>query len=244
MLQRINVFKNRFYKAASMGVSFLGTQNFKLPQKFKINGKNIYLNAPLEQGLAYDFINVILDDEYGLRKLNSRPNNIIDIGGNIGLFSIYAHYLYPNVLIHTYEPNDRIIKYAHENLSHLGVQLFEEAISNEDGVVTFLDKEESRLGSISKEKHSETSVKLTSLKTAVERIGGTIDLVKIDCEGGEWDIFSDPTPFKFIKKIRMEYHLTNGKSIDEFKKIVTQLGYNIEKLDANRNFGIAWLNKK
>ena len=65
-VNRYLLFINRVLNALKMGLIFSGTRNFKLPKSFLANGQRITLNAPPEKGIAWDFINVLLDDEYGL----------------------------------------------------------------------------------------------------------------------------------------------------------------------------------
>lgn len=47
----------------------------------------------------------------------------------------------------------------------------------------------------------------TSSKTVVERIGKPIDILKIDCEGAEWQLFEDRDTWKMVRSVSMEYHL-------------------------------------
>ena len=66
-------------------------------------------------------------------------------------------------------------------------------------------------------------------------------LSKIDCEGGEWDIFENPVPFRKVRMIRMEYHLVDGKSLEDLKRAADRIGFEIVKLEENSGFGIAWM---
>ena len=70
-----------------------------------------------------------------------------------------------------------------------------------------------------------------------------MDLLKLDCEGAEWDIFRDPKPFANVQSVRMEYHLTEGKTLTDLRKIVESLGYVIDHLEENTGFGIVWLSR-
>jgi len=98
----------RNLRARAMGFSFAGTSRFRAPSSFIYKSRRVSLNLPQEPGLNYDFINLILDDEYGLEKLDAKPKTIIDIGANIGLFSLWAGLCFPKAIIHSYEPNARL----------------------------------------------------------------------------------------------------------------------------------------
>lgn len=58
---------------------------------------------------------------------------------------------------------------------------------------------------------------------------GGIDLLKLDCEGAEWDIFADADAFRRVRLIRMEFHLTEGRTLSEFESRVKDLGFHIDR---------------
>lgn len=238
-LQRFSLMSKRFINAASMGIWFSGTSSFYLPNQFRVGNRNLTLDAPAERGLAYDFINVLLDDEYGLQKLKQSPRTILDIGANIGLFSLWAAGCFPDATIHAYEPNPRIVPFTQRNLKPVNVQLFAEAVSAQAGFAAILDEDESRLCSLTT--GVTTGIPVTAFKQAIERLGGTVDLLKLDCEGAEWEIFQDPEPFQHINTIRMEYHLTGDRTLQDVQQIARELGFTIEHLSENSGFGIVWL---
>jgi len=76
----------RLRKAARMGFIWMGTTRFRLPQKFYWNEKQWCLHAPPEETLRWVFRDLLLDDEYGIEKLKRRPQTILDVGANIGMF--------------------------------------------------------------------------------------------------------------------------------------------------------------
>jgi FkbM family methyltransferase len=53
---------------------------------------------------------------------------------------------------------------------------------------------------------NERTVFVRSLASAVEALGGA-DLLKLDCEGAEWDLFETVDVWRRIAAITMEYHL-------------------------------------
>lgn len=50
---------------------------------------------------------------------------------------------------------------------------------------------------------SEHGIPRIGLMEAVERLGGRCDLAKIDCEGGEWDLFAAKSAWEKIQQVRM-----------------------------------------
>jgi FkbM family methyltransferase len=238
-ISRSLLLLQRAVRAARLGVLFCGTSRFSLPERVRAGFKSLRLLAPPERGLAYDFINVWLDDEYGLRAMENKPTKVLDVGANVGLFSVWAAYCFPAATIHAYEPNPRVLAFAQSNLKQVGARLFPEGIGPSSGFAEMQDQPESRLGKV--RFGVDKGVTITSLAVAIERMGGSVDLLKLDCEGAEWQIFKDEGPFEHVRCIRMEYHLTDGRTVDDLDRVATGLDYKIAKLVPNTGFGIAWL---
>ena len=233
---------SRFLRAARMGVLWNGTTRFVLPRQFTYNSRTIKIVGPEEKSLAWVFRDLLLDDEYGLRELSKKPANVLDIGGNIGLFSLWAGVNFPEATIHVYEPNPALLESLASNVGQVGATVFAEGVSGNDGCGVFIEHGESMVGQCTVAPTGDIS--LVSLRTAIERLGGWVDLLKIDCEGAEWEMFDDLESFKAVGMVRMEYHLTRpdrslGWMIDQFEKI----GFRLLKLQPNQGFGIAWFDR-
>lgn len=145
--------------------------------------------------------------------------------------------LFPKAKIHAYEPNLRLHGYLTKNLKQVGAEIFREAVGAEAGMGSSSDASDSRTAVFA----MGGDTPIVAFSTVLERIGGVIDLLKIDCEGGEWDIFENAELFKKVRMIRMEYHLVNGKSLEDFKNSTDRIGFEILKLEENSGFGIAWM---
>ena len=57
-------------------------------------------------GTLNDFLSIFLDDDYYLERQNKEVSSVLDIGANLGFFSIAARNAFPNATIHSYEPNE------------------------------------------------------------------------------------------------------------------------------------------
>jgi len=191
--------------------------------------------------LVPDFVNVVLDDDYGLRKLHPAPATIVDIGANVGFFSAFARDRFPDSMIHAYEPAGETAAYARSNIAHPRTVLFEEGVAASAGKAKLRTLGSTTLAQT--DAAEDGAVRLTSFATVVERIGGRVDLLKIDCEGAEWDIFGIPEPFVRVRAIRMEYHLVGGRSVDDLHRVAADIGFRVTRLVRNEGFGIAWLDR-
>src|SRR6516164_5480528 len=111
-MSRYFLLIRRMMIARQLGFWFFGTSHTMLPSQLKLFGEALVLKYPNDPTLISDLINILLDDEYGLGKLRSPVNTVVDIGANIGLFSLWARHQFPNAIIHAYEPNDAIWDYT------------------------------------------------------------------------------------------------------------------------------------
>jgi len=241
--KRFMLLLRRFLRAREFGIHFVGTRKFLLPRSIRWRDRSLFISAPEEAGLAWDFINLALDDEYGLREFRDKPKTVIDVGANVGLFSILAAHYFTNAMIHAYEPNPRVLPYTAKNLQPVGVTLFNEGVGRVFGFATIQDTGESLLAHTLLAESASGNVPIIPLTEAVERMGCEVDLLKLDCDGAEWDIFQEPRAFERIRNIRLEYHLIQGHSVGDLERIMTDLGFRIDRWIPNQGFGIAWLSR-
>lgn len=143
---------------------------------------------------------------------------VVDIGGGIGEFTIFAALAHPDNKVYAYEPTPDSFALLQENLRLNrvnNVQAFAEAIWSENGTLT-LDMtvgEPSQFisyaGAEPQVQNGKVVVPSISLTEAFARLGITrCDLLKLDCEGAEFAIlFNTPDEtLSRIERIVMEYH--------------------------------------
>lgn len=174
---------------------------------------------------------------------------VVDVGGYIGDFSIYAaKYLNARRVI-VYEPtaeNFRILKQNIENNSFQDrITAVNKAVSDSDEIVLntkVLDGNEvhaSRYLYQDAEHRRIPSVTLAELFE--EHQLDRADLLKVDCEGGEYDIFSSVPADLFgrIQNIVFEYHKIEGFET-KLKGILNRLRSADYTLKVDRNIVSAY----
>jgi hypothetical protein len=67
--------------------------------KYGINFSGTFRQKVLD-GNSDCFINIFIDDEYGLKVLSAAPKTILNLGANVGLFSVFASDCFADSLIH------------------------------------------------------------------------------------------------------------------------------------------------
>lgn len=163
------------------------------------------------------FGEIFLDKDYRIldETIKVAKNVVVDIGAHIGLFSIYANTINPNIPIYAYEPEEENYKTLKKNLSRNKTRNIHPknlAVSAKEGQIELYINKDSHNHSILKTNENQTKKKVqsTTLQRITEKLQ-TVDLVKMDCEGAEFEIIAS-TPketFKKIKTIYIEYHEYN-----------------------------------
>jgi len=228
----------RSLAAKRFGFFFTGISRFSTPSHLKLAGKEIQLFCPPEAGIAKDVVNVLLDDEYRITRLKERPKTVVDIGANIGLFTLWSAANFRGATVHAYEPNSDLWSYTQANLSQVGASLYREGVSNKSGRGSVSYSSESRLGKC--EITTAGPVAITAFREVLARMGGGIDLLKLDCEGAEWEILNDANSLSAVRHVVMEYHLVGGEhSVEELVAIFVAQGFSPTYVKPNSGFGIA-----
>jgi FkbM family methyltransferase len=209
-----------------------------MPERVRTAGKTVSLRYPPEQGVSTDFIGCCIRNDYGLSEQLARVDTILDIGANLGFFSIAARSHYPHAKIHAYEPNPRVLPFLQYNISRLGIEIYPEAVGAESGLVSIIDNGASNQARTALT--DDGAIPLICLDIAIGRLGGTVDLLKLDCEGAEWDMFRSTNHWRHVRNIRMEYHLFRGETVQDVWQILDGLGFRVIHCQPDVGFGIVW----
>lgn len=239
--RRLSLLIRRHLRGRSFGVCFTGTSRFRIPESLDLCGQTLKLSVPDEVGTAWDFINLALDDEYGLGRLAFRPKTILDIGANFGLFSLLAADRWSDAAIHAYEPNPRVFPHLKANAKFIGATVYQAGVGSRAGYAVMKEIGETRLART--ELASSGHIPVVPIGDAIERLGSGVDLLKLDCEGAEWDIFEDASAFRRVRAIRMEYHLLEGRSLNDLRARAESMGFQVDRLTPHGDYGIAWLSR-
>ena len=213
----------------------------------------VSLSAPPEVRLDFLFHEIWLDKVYSPAGYEIKPNDVIfDIGGNIGVFALYAATRASNVEVYSFEPFLENAKYFERNLkdSQLkNVHFFNMAVSDAVGT-RVLNVHDSWIKHSLNDKSSNkegTTVNCTSLDQAMEKVA-KCDLLKLDCEGSEYEILyaCSPETLKKVKKIVGEYHnLDDERNGERLRAFLEQHDYQIDifqRLDEQSGFICAKVN--
>lgn len=153
---------------------------------------------------------------------------VVDVGANISSFGIYISKLNPNknFLIYAFEPHPGNSELAIKNLQRNGIynfELIEKAISDINGHVKFDISGAYDAFRINEDTDDFIEVSSVRLSTFCHsRNIQKIDLLKMDIEGGEYDVFKEDIEFikNNVDKILVEYH---NLGLEDGSQILTDL---------------------
>lgn len=208
------------------------------PQKF-----TVYSRDDTDDSVIFE---VLKSQEYRRVKpiLTQASSAVIDIGAHIGTFVLYARSLNARVPIYAFEPleaNYSLLK-THVRENHLAeVTTSQVAISGTPGEVRLsvsTNNHNNALGDpLGDTKNGEQKVQALTLDRIFSKYRiNQCDLLKIDCEGAEYDIFEQTSPETFgrIHAIVMEYHEHQGRSHKELVDLLSSQGFTLRHHEASR----------
>lgn len=199
--------------------SYLARKTFNPGTEFTFRTKKGLINVPSR--LMHTFKESFFESKYFYfvpRKIVEMKNPVIvDVGANVGYFSLFAINTLRSPRVYSYEPIRRnfslMERYADE-LGDCNWHIENKAISGEIGQLDLhFDETDAFTTSASLFGHRGGSglecVECETLERVMERFGlDTIDILKLDCEGAEYEILyrAPAAVLKKIRSITMETH--------------------------------------
>jgi FkbM family methyltransferase len=235
-LERLIILLKRRRAAAKFGIGFTRSAFFKLPGSINLHGIRHELKLPEENGIRVAFIELLLDDCYGCMSVTEPVKTVLDVGANVGLFGIAARNAFPEATIHAYEPNSYLEPYLKVQAKAGRFRYFMEAVGCEAGRASLSFKDESVLTRSTADQSGD--VVQIAFRDAIKRLGGKVDLLKMDCEGAEWGLLGDVEAWSHVKHLSMEYHLWPDHTRGEVLDRVIKLGFKIKKHVSLEGFGL------
>lgn len=155
------------------------------------------------------FMQVFIKQEYSF-SVTSSPEVILDAGANIGLASIYFATKFPNTKIISIEPEESNFKLLQINSNpYKNIIPVQAALWNKNGIIDLIDpglghwgfmtdKENNQEKPLGLYKHKVSSITIDKLMKTYG--ADAIDILKIDIEGAEKEVFNDSSAW--IGKVR------------------------------------------
>ena len=235
----------------------------KYNYKFNNVGFNYYLRDDVDFSVFTEIFK-LLEYKSSVDVIKNAINPIIDIGAHAGFFSIFANCLNNDVKIYSIEPeknNFELLNKHKEENKVINIKTFKCAIGKETRDGELIIKEDSINHKIKKGEKLKTKkrekeegifqdVRIFSLKDFFdENKIKKVSLIKMDIEGGEYDIIEnlDTDDFSKIGAFVLETHDSKTKNRKCLEEILRENGFSVQtfpsKFDKDLGFIFA-INKR
>jgi FkbM family methyltransferase len=201
------------------------------------------LNLISGRGEWFTFHENLIREDYlrGLVALRE-GDRVIDIGANIGAFTVLAaSKVGPKGQVYAFEPDPQVCDRLKQNLRLNGLEnvtVYEGAVGAKSGHAVFYQHQKNAYSSLHDavdgrvQEHKQSfQVTLVGIREVIKMVGlpSGIALLKVDCEGSEYDIFNamDADSAAHIQQISMELHPTPANSPDQLIDRLTTLGFKV-----------------
>jgi len=216
-----DLIRDRISSEKISGRRFFDFNTFKVfVPEFK-NAENVLLN---------DFREVYLDNIYGKHFLMGRPikdnDVVLDLGANIGGFSLWACSQGRGVKCYAVEPHPMILKELEANvvLNHLEDQIVRigKCISSKNEKLRMLFNEDVFTMTRISSSDGTAEVDAFSVDSLVDSLGLTkLDIIKLDIEGAERIAIAGAT--RTLKKFKPKLALSGYHLVDDVYFLIDQL---------------------
>lgn len=161
----------------------------------------------------FGFFNEIVVDDIYHTSLYSAPHKIIDVGANIGVFSILVASMFPEATVISIEPEKSNFECLQKNIElseAKNITAINGAIATKSGEAPlFVSKVNAGNHSLYGDGKNGTATEMVKTYTLNEFLPA--DILKLDAEGIEYEIFKNSVPdFKYIS---MESHEGDDQSL-------------------------------
>lgn len=216
------------------------------------------IDCPNRPGARVPIYEIFAEDcyrfEWFLGPLLERPIQVVDIGGHIGTFTCRLTQLHSKAQVQTFEPSATTATFLRRNVQNNGVSdrviVNQKALAAASGYATFDDNGAgSGLNGLAAAGHSTgtaTRVETVAFDDVVAATPQAVDVIKIDCEGGEYDLVlgSAPESWRDVQRLVIEWHPVSGHAWPELRDWFAGVGLYVQDQDVAGVHGCVWLSRE
>ena len=189
-------------------------------KKIRLGKLTFYYKFPFE--ILHTYRELFEDEIYCFTANTSTPH-IIDCGANIGLSVVYFKSLYPQSTIIAYEPDAANVELLKKNIQankfeHVTIKKEAVWTQNEKLYFKSIGSQGSQIAADGLQNND--TVEVNAIRLAEVLQTQTVDFLKIDIEGAEYEVMKDcEHSLGKVKNIFVEYH----DQVSETEKLTTIL---------------------
>lgn len=214
------------------------------------------ITVPNRPGARVPVYEIFVEDEYRLNWFTSDLGDdpvALDIGAHVGCFSVAFARMHPRARVESYEASPSTAAYLERNIADNGLETRVHgnnlAVQGAAGTLEFADNGAAsghngvlHLAADTKK----TSVPSVAMSEALRVSSRPADIVKIDTEGGEYDMIlgSAPGDWVGVRRVVLEYHDLPGHSWEELEEFFGVAGLTlVHRENFHLRLGMAWLSR-
>jgi FkbM family methyltransferase len=175
-------------------------------------------------------IREVFIDRFYRPPANWYPQTLVDLGGNIGLTTLWLASQYPSiakaVVVEPFPPNAALAK-RNFAANGLNAEVITAAIAPYSGSAQFLPSDSANLGRLEQSRDSLT-VPTVTMNEVLARVDGHIDILKIDIEGSEQELLTarDLSWLDAVDSIVAEFHY-QVVDVDSLNRVLMDHGFSM-----------------
>lgn len=174
-----------------------------------------------ELGNSWPIVEIFRDDHYDVSIDWSSVERVLDVGGHVGAFTTWAAARAPKARIETFEPEPRNFADLVANVERSGFQdriaLFNAAVGARDETRLLRVPPRRDMSSLTPGKGRGVEVECVALDRHIRECGREpIDILKLDCEGAEWEILPSLSEASLgrVRNFLVECHAREPSEVD------------------------------
>jgi hypothetical protein len=195
-----------------------------LPDRKRVRFDGLVFDSPLWARDEEEYYReVFRDDVYGIRGRDLAGCTVVDIGAFVGDTAVA--FARAGARVHTFEPSIAFCHFIRRNIDQNGVA--DRVVLHEVGLG---DKE------LQLRRKGDCLTFVEGVAYTMANLPQGVDILKIDCEGGEYHLLSDPRFLAHLapREIRLEYHHGPEGVVAPLKRS----GYAAEVAPRDAQFGL------
>lgn len=216
------------------------------------------IDCPNQPGARVPVYEIFAEDCYRLDwflgALRDRPLQVVDIGGQVGTFACRLAAWHPKATVTSYEPSPATAAYLRANVAQNGlgdrVTVVQRAVSARTGTAAFEDNGGgSGTNGLVSAGHGTggtvIEVETVPFHQVVASLATAPDVVKMDCEGGEYELVggSSADDWASVQRLVLEHHQVPGRSWEELRRWFAAVGLHVQHHEQGPGVGTAWLSR-
>jgi len=216
--------------------------------------KGLTIDVPIS--VVSEFKEVFLGENYlkPFRMECSGEYTVIDVGANVGFFSLFAYERFPNAKIFSFEPVPNNFEKLKRHIIKNGcdrIHCYLQAVAKGNGKNTIWADPTQEITTNASIRNSikqgqQIEIETISLSGIFNHLKiGVCDLLKLDCEGAEFEIIYE-TPIdvlKNVKRLAREVHQTRNiprNNLKDLRAYLDNLGFSTKTDYEGNIYSMLW----